>query len=207
MNLFGTAVILAGGKSTRMPFDKQELHIGGKPIAVHIADQLSSEFPHVLINTRTPKLYEKYPYRLLQDLVLNAGPLGGIHAGLRHSDSRYTYFIGCDMPYVSLAYIRYLKGQLKEHPDSGGIVTLYQGMFEPLNSFYGNAALPMIEAQLKMEEYRLHRFFKGSKVLVVPEEKARAYSPDWKMFTNINTIEDLSSSFSLYPYVRSSAHS
>ena len=32
MNLFGTAIILAGGKSKRMGFDKSQMEIFGEPI-------------------------------------------------------------------------------------------------------------------------------------------------------------------------------
>jgi len=58
---FNTAVVLAGGKSRRLSFDKQALNIKGNLMPVFIADCLSIEFdPHCLmfINLNTPKDFE-----------------------------------------------------------------------------------------------------------------------------------------------------
>ena len=58
--LFGTALILAGGQSSRMGFDKQTLQLEGQPLAIHIARQLKRIFPQILIVSQRPDLYEAW---------------------------------------------------------------------------------------------------------------------------------------------------
>ena len=46
---------------------------------------------------------------IIQDKIKNAGPLGGLHAGLKESNSTYNYLIACDMPVISDKLITYMK--------------------------------------------------------------------------------------------------
>src|SRR6516165_9757616 len=77
MNL--SAVVLAGGKSSRMGRDKARLEIGGQPsLARQI--QLVKEIGagEVFISGRAGKNYEEFGCRVLFDQFRDAGPLAGI---------------------------------------------------------------------------------------------------------------------------------
>ncbi|HQD42520.1 MAG TPA: NTP transferase domain-containing protein, partial [Bacillota bacterium] len=54
MELFGTAIILAGGKSTRMGFDKALLNICGRPVVQMIMNQLRKTFDDIVVVTNNP---------------------------------------------------------------------------------------------------------------------------------------------------------
>ncbi|MBQ4610364.1 MAG: molybdenum cofactor guanylyltransferase [Clostridia bacterium] len=184
--LFATAAILAGGKSSRMGFDKQLLTDNNRRILETVSDTLKSEFSDILIVTAKPELYEGLNVRVCSDEFQNMGPLAGIHAALSNGRSKYVYLIACDMPVVSLPYIRHIKQRISE---TGAKVCVCRrnDRFEPFNGFYSRELLPDVEQRLKEGSSSLFRFISASEPLIVSEETARKFDREFRMFTNINT--------------------
>ncbi len=77
------AIVLAGGRSSRMGQDKSLMEIGGKPLAVHIAGRLAQAgHDPVLINSANPQL-AGHGFDLVSDPLDGfQGPLAGILGGL-----------------------------------------------------------------------------------------------------------------------------
>lgn len=193
---FGSAVILAGGKSSRMGYDKQLIDIYGKMLIERQYDMLKAEFSEVVVVSNEPVLVglpQFVPDSLViaKDYYSGMGPLSGIHAGLRHSSSEYAYFIACDMPYINLDYIHFMKKQLCKN-GANACVTRLGEWIEPFNAFYSVKALPGIEACLEKGEVAIHKILKNMNCLYIDEKEGRRFSPDWSMFFNINTKKDLS---------------
>jgi len=57
MKKFGTAVILAGGKSTRMGFDKQFLVINRRRLIDSLRKKLKKEFDEIVVVTNKSQYY------------------------------------------------------------------------------------------------------------------------------------------------------
>ena len=184
--LFATAAILAGGKSSRMGFDKQLLTDNNRRILETVSDTLRKEFSDILIVTAKPELYEGMEVRVCSDKFQNMGPLAGIHAALSNGRSKYVYLIACDMPVVSLPYIRHMKQRIYEAQPKV-CVCRRNDRFEPFNGFYSRELLPDAEQRLKDGSSSLFRFISAADPLVVSEETARKFDRDFRMFTNINT--------------------
>ena len=184
--LFATAAILAGGKSSRMGFDKQLLTDNNRRILETVSDTLRKEFSDILIVTAKPELYEGMEVRVCSDEFQNMGPLAGIHAALTNGRSKYVYLIACDMPVVSLPYIRHIKQRIYEAQPKV-CVCRRNDRFEPFNGFYSRELLPDAEQRLKDGSSSLFRFISAADPLVVSEETARKFDRDFRMFTNINT--------------------
>lgn len=187
--LFGTAAILAGGKSTRMGFDKQLLTANEQKILSTVTDTLKREFPDILIVTARPELYAGMDVRLCGDEYLDMGPLAGIQAALMHARSRYVYLLACDMPIVNLPYIRHMKERIQRE---GADICFARrnGQAEPFNAFYSRGLLEDISARLERGSGSLFRFISASNPCVIEEAEARRFDKDLKMFTNINTRSD-----------------
>ena len=188
MSRFGSAVILAGGKSTRMGFDKQRVLIGGMLMVHYIARQLESVFEEIVIVSNTPELYAKSKYKLVTDVFKDKGPLSGIHAGLKHCKSDYVYFVAGDMPVINTAYIGYMKSRVDQQ-DVFGCVTEVRGYMEPFNAFYSKSSAEIIETSIKKDHLKISRLVQEQKHLLIKEEQARHYAPDLAMFMNLNTIQ------------------
>lgn len=190
--LASTGVILAGGKSRRMGFDKQFIKMKGKLIVEHQVEALSKLFEEIIIVTNKPREYKGFGCRLVSDELPEFGPLGGIDAALKSSSSQFSYFIACDMPFLNNEYILYMKNRLLQaEPRPQAIVTRFGNWIEPFNAYYSKELLPVILQAYRDKEMRISRVLEGAKVLYLEEAEARSFSPDWNMFTNINTKKEL----------------
>ena len=81
MKKYETAIILAGGKSSRMGFDKQFLTFNNKKIIDTIIEQLEKEFQEIIIVTNKPEEYKNYSQKIFTDEIINKETLGGIYTG------------------------------------------------------------------------------------------------------------------------------
>ena len=192
MYLMDTAIILAGGHSKRMGFDKQFLNIGHMSITEHIIETLQELFSNIILVTNKPHAYDRKDIIITQDIYKGLGPLGGIHAGLMKSQSQYNYILACDMPSINKDYIRYMYKRLEDSKyNAEAVITKYGQWIEPFNAIYSKALLPRVEAGILAENKKISGLLKMAKVLYIEEEEARNFSPDWSMFMNINTEKDL----------------
>lgn len=190
MKCFGTAVILAGGKSSRMGFDKQFMKIQNKIILDVLYEELRKEFEDILVITNKTYKYKNSSFRIKSDELPSMGPLSGIHSGLKGSKSKYVYFIACDMPNVNLDYIRLMKDKLMIKKSDACITKTNSGI-EPFNSFYSVNIIDRIEKLLKGNKKSMLSLADSIDTYYIEEDEARLYSCDLEMFTNINTKNQL----------------
>lgn len=186
---FKSAVILAGGRSTRMGFDKQMLEVRGKRIVEHLISLLRTRFEDIMVSSPTLTLYALEQVRAIQDIHENIGPLGGIHSALVHAKSEAVFTIACDMPFLEVPYIDFMMDQM-EGRACDACVTSYGGHLETFHAFYCRSALPVLEGELAQGRYSVNRFTGKINTLIIPEEIAKQYLPDWRAFTNLNTPQD-----------------
>ena len=189
MKKFGTAMILAGGKSSRMGFDKQLLKIDERRLMDNLAQKLSKEFEEIIIVTNRPELYIGLSHIITMDILKDKGPLGGIHAGLVKSSSEYAFVVACDMPNINMEYVRFMKSKTKL--DSMGCVTKFGKWIEPFSSFYSVEMIQHIEKYLATNRRSINGLIDDFHITYIEEKEARKYSPSWDMFLNLNTKEDL----------------
>ncbi|WP_035292194.1 molybdenum cofactor guanylyltransferase [Clostridium sp. KNHs214] len=200
MNKFGTAIILAGGKSSRMGFDKQFLKIDKRRLMDSIVHKLREEFGEIIIVTNKPQCYIGLSNKITHDKIEGKGPLGGIHAGLKESSSKYALVVACDMPNINMDYIRYMKKSI-ENQDIDGCVTNFGDWIEPFSGFYSKEIVDDIEKHLLFNRRSINSLLKNLRIHYVEEKKAREFSPNWDMFLNLNTKEDLNSYLEKYGYI------
>lgn len=187
---FGTAIILAGGKSSRMGFDKQFLKINETRVMEILINKLEEEFEEIIIVTNKPELYKDSKRKIVSDIIEKKGPLSGLHVGLKNSKSKYVYFIACDMPNINLSYVNYMKRIIeKEAPDA--CVTRCGNFSETFNSFYSKDLYKTIEERLNLGKKSVVSLLENIDTFYISEKDAKNYSPNWDMFINLNTKEEL----------------
>lgn len=190
MDKFSTAIVLAGGQSTRMGFDKQLLRIHERSLMDSIVNNLKEEFEEIIIVSNRPELYGDFKDTIVEDILKFKGPLGGIHSGLSITKSQYAFVVACDMPKVNLDYVRYMKSRL-DQDNSLGCVTQYGDWIEPFSAFYSVELQDKIEKYLRTGRRSINGLIKDYRMTYIPEDEAREFSPDWAMFLNLNTRHDL----------------
>ena len=190
MRQFGTAVILAGGQSSRMGFDKQLLSKGSQSIIKRICISLQTRFDDIVVVSNTPELYECSGFRVVSDIMPGMGPLGGIHAGLTHASSEAVFVTACDMPFVDLPYIDYMMSIIKETDYDACVTENFfdkEGRYQALHSFYCRSALPTIEEDLQAQKASLYYLLRKVNTLTIPPSLARRYITVSNLFLNLNT--------------------
>lgn len=189
MDDFKSAVILAGGRSTRMGFDKQLLKVKDRGITQHLISELQGHFSDIMISTRTPWLYENTEARPIKDIYEDLGPLAGIHAALRAAICPWVFVIACDMPFIEKGYIDYMISHLRGKAYDA-CVTERQSRIEPFHGFYCRTGLEVLEDDLSQKKASIYYYTKKINTFTVSEKTASTFLPGWRAFTNLNTRQE-----------------
>ena len=182
-----TGVILAGGESRRMGSNKALLPYCGGRFIEAVRSKLCGLFDEVLVVTNTPEQYRFLGGRLVQDIHVGMGVLGGLHAGLAHSRTSHIFAVACDMPCLNLALIKALTA-LRHRADV--VIPEGEGGLEPLHAVYGQDCLPHMEAALADNRRRIVSFFPHVEVARLGIDRVAAIDPGFHSFRNVNTPED-----------------
>ncbi|NIO07372.1 MAG: NTP transferase domain-containing protein, partial [Deltaproteobacteria bacterium] len=152
-----SAIILAGGKSSRMGRPKALLSFEGEPLIVHIVRALGGLFAEIVVvaapGQELPPLRlgsgQALPVNLVRDEVAYQGPVGGIYYGLTAASGEVSFVTSCDVPFVNPSLISYLTSQI---PEYDVVVPYWQERFQPLHAVYRNKVAPLLKAQLERGE-------------------------------------------------------
>ncbi|MFC1703792.1 molybdenum cofactor guanylyltransferase [Candidatus Omnitrophota bacterium] len=180
-----SGVVLAGGKSSRMGTPKQFLTVDGKRLIDITLEALQPLFSEILIVTNNKNNFVGFKnVKIVEDIIKDCGPLGGIHAGLKAISNDKGFFVACDMPDLHKNLVRRLLEAAEDSFDC--IVPSTEKGIEPLHAVYSKSLLPELEISLRKKEYSIKQFLKRCNcnyVKIKPEEESSFY--------NINTSEDL----------------
>ncbi|MBI4428891.1 MAG: molybdenum cofactor guanylyltransferase [Ignavibacteriales bacterium] len=158
-----TGVILAGGRSSRMGRDKALLTLGDKSFLERLADLLQELFPHVIVVSGREKKYEELGAPVFPDIILDCGPLGGMHAGLCYSNTDYAFVVPCDLPLVNAELIHYVV----ERAQGEATVVSFAEDIQPLCGLFRTQLRFKIQTWLSRGDYSVKRFLKSIRPTVV----------------------------------------
>lgn len=183
-----TAIILAGGKSSRMGYDKAFAELGGAPLIEKQVDLLRGIFKKIIIVTNTPEKYKLSKVKTVKDIIPGFGPLSGIYSGLIASRSLHNFIVACDMPFINTGLIEYM------HKKAAGydvVIPKVKNKYEPLFCIYSQSCLKYIKALFEKKSLRIISFFPQVKVKKITAREISRFSRPEKIFVNINTPWDL----------------
>jgi len=187
---FGSAAILCGGKSSRMGFDKSTIKVKNKFLIEIIAEELSQVFQNIFLVSNDLERFKDAKYTVLEDIIVNSGPIGAIYTALKGATSKYVFITACDMPIISLDYIKYMMELIKRE-NVQGVVSYNSKYVEPLYAFYSIDMIDAFEIELKKNNYKLLDVINSSKMYYVEETKWRDHCRGIDVFTNLNYKSDL----------------
>jgi len=178
------AYILAGGSSRRFGDDKALYSYQGKPLISYPADSLSNSFNQLSIIAKDTTAYSNLEYVVLEDLLSYQTPLAGIYTGLSHTDTDWNFFLGCDMPLMTIEVIEKLASCIPSAPaDLEIIVPKTENGLQPLAAFY-HQSLAAIFIEIAQKVYSIKDFIRNRHARIIEFESD-------KPFTNVNTKEEL----------------
>ena len=178
-------LVLAGGKSERMGFDKGTVNWFGKEQRFYLADMLKPLCKEVFISCREDQrdaITNANP--VLTDTFTGLGPYGAILSAFREQPDSAWLVIACDLPLLDTDTLEYLVA----NRDTSKIATAYQSpdneFPEPLIAIWEPKSYPQLLSFLSMG-YSCPR-----KVLINSDVKLlQAKNPE--ALSNVNTPEDL----------------
>jgi molybdenum cofactor guanylyltransferase len=178
-------LVLAGGKSERMGFDKGAVNWHGKEQRYHVADMLKSFCNEVFISCRADQQKEiDEPYLSIADTFTGLGPFGALLSAFREKPNNAWLVIACDLPLINENTLKYLIN----NRNVSSIATAYKSTFddfpEPLITIWEPKSYPVLLSFLA-QGYSCPR-----KVLI-NSDITLLNAPNADDLTNVNTPEEL----------------
>jgi molybdenum cofactor guanylyltransferase len=187
---FGTAVILCGGKSTRMGFDKCMIKVKNKYLIEIIGEKLEQIFENIFLATNDLEKIKGLKYQGVVDIIPDLGPVGAIYTALKASKSKYIFVTACDMPVIDLDYIKHMMEIIK-NLDVDGVVSRHSSHIEPLYAFYSVNMIDAFENEIEKNNLRIFDVISRSKIHFVEYDIVEERCMDKDVFSNINYKTDL----------------
>ena len=145
-----TAVVLAGGRATRMSgTDKGLIEVAGRPMVAYVLDALVPQVERILINAnRNQDRYAAFGYPVVADEDPNfLGPLAGLASGLRMCRTPLMLAVPCDCPLVAPILVERLRAALE--PEGTEIAVAFDGeSLQPVFSLLRRRLYRSLEAFL-----------------------------------------------------------
>lgn len=182
-----TAIILSGGRATRMGgVDKGLVVFQQKPLVQHVIDRLRSQVDEIIINAnREIKHYQTLGYPVLQDEAADfIGPLAGFNLGLLHAKHEYLLTVPCDSPLLPLDLAQRLHSSLLNHNADIAVATS-DGDAHPVFCLCKKSVLPSLTSYLQQGGRKVSAWQKSLNYIEVD------FSDDSDAFHNLNTFDDL----------------
>jgi molybdopterin-guanine dinucleotide biosynthesis protein A len=182
-----TGLVLAGGLGRRMGgTDKGLQPLAGRPMVAHVLDRLAPQVEEILVNAnQNGERYAAFGHRVVPDEVGGfAGPLAGLHAGLKAAAHPFVATVPCDSPFLPADLVRRLSDALiAEHADVAVAKTGDQA--HPVFALVRASVLPHLQAFLAGGGRKIDAWYATLRVVEVP------FDDEAEAFSNINTREEL----------------
>jgi molybdopterin-guanine dinucleotide biosynthesis protein A len=192
-----SAIILAGGFSSRFGQNKGLLQLADKPLIQHILDAINTLVHEKIVVASSKVQAEEYAKTLGSDVNVqideddSQSPLVGALAGFKKARGEYALLLPCDTPFVSRDVVSFL---FEVCVNRNAVVPRWpNGYIEPLQAVY--CTKPAYEAAKKaLSEGKLNmqsmvdrlRHVRYVSTLVLQQ-----LDPEFRTFFNINTPLDL----------------
>lgn len=184
-----TGIILAGGQSRRMGFNKAEAEMHGESMLHRMIDKLEKVTPAIVVSSGAvtypsilwPQIHDEYP---------QCGPLGGIYSVLKHSATSLNLVVSCDIPLVSISLLKYIVTRATENDCLITVPVDQEGQLQMMCAVYRKEVLPFIAQQLDSRTYKMKDLLNLVSVKYVDIAREHPLYQE-HTFMNVNTPSSL----------------
>lgn len=184
-----TAIILSGGRATRMGgLEKGLVLLQKKPLISHVIARLTPQVDEILINAnRELTSYQALNLPILQDEIPDfIGPLAGFSLGLQHCKHDYLLTVPCDSPLLPLDLAERLLTAINLHHADIAVASS-AGNAHPVFSLCKKSVLPSLLEFINQGNRKVSAWQKSQAYIEVD------FNDCDDAFINLNTLEDLAS--------------
>ncbi len=182
-----TGIILAGGLARRMGgVDKGLIPFLGKPMIAHVIDELKPQVADILINAnREIDQYCSFGFPVTQDTIEDfAGPLAGLHTGMKHAKTEFVLSVPCDSPLLPNNLAIHLMAALQTNNADIAIAKTGE-QTHPVFCLCRTSLVSDLEKFLTDGDRKVEDWQKRHHLIVVN------FDDQPMAFSNINTMDDL----------------
>ena len=183
------ALVLCGGRSTRMGRDKASLPFGSEVLLQRAVRRIAPCVDDIVVAARPGQDVPVLPdsVRLTRDAVKDEGPLQGLLGGLQASEADAVFATACDAPFLRTAVVDLLFARLEDHAVA---VAVAQGFAHPLCAVYRRDVAQDIAALLEAGKRRPIALYERVSTARIDEHALRTVDPDLESLRNCNRPED-----------------
>jgi molybdopterin-guanine dinucleotide biosynthesis protein A len=190
-----SAVILAGGKSTRMGINKCTVLFHGKPLIYWPISLLKEVVDEVIISVSMNndasalKNYFKEDVSIINDEQSDFGPLMGILSSFRGAQGEFVALAPCDSPLIQVGLYERLFELARGNE---GAVPMVNGFWEPLHGVYKRESMiSAINKVIKNGKARPIDTYEFLNIQKLTQDEIMTFDPSLASFVNINFLSDL----------------
>lgn len=182
-----TGIILVGGKSSRMGFDKAFLKINGITLFERVLLACKKVFDKIILIGDSGKRFAAYSLEVYEDIYPGSA-LGGLYTGLFYAKTPYIFVSACDMPYASEIMIQHIVSRTKGFD---AVVPQTSEGLEPLFAVYSKKCLEPMERLLQSGNFRIFDFYPEVRTNYLAASEL--FRPDSlrRALLNLNTPEEV----------------
>ena len=180
-----SGIVLAGGQGRRMGgVDKGLQLLRGRPMIEWVLERLAPQVSQVIVNANLNlECYEKYGHRVVRDEIGGfAGPLAGLHAGLKAAAHPLVVTVPCDSPFLPDDLVKRLSAALTNQHLA---VAKTGEQPHPVFALMKRDVRESLEAFLAQGGRKIDAWYAALKVVEV------SFDDEADAFRNINTLEEL----------------
>jgi len=190
-----SAIILAGGSSTRLGYDKGLKPLAGKPLVSYAVDALRLLVDEVILVVGSDAQRGSYrsslpaSVKVTVDMYPGGSPLVGLITGLTEARDDYALVTGCDMPFISPGPVELLfsRGESRD----GAVFLKPNGWIEPLLAVYRvDTCLPEAIRLLRAEDLRIRMVLRNLRDVAYVPASSLSVDPEL-LFFDADTEERL----------------
>jgi molybdopterin-guanine dinucleotide biosynthesis protein A len=180
-----SGIVLAGGLGRRMGgVDKGLQPLRGKAMVEHVLARLSPQVDEIIINAnQNAETYARFGHRIVGDDIGGfAGPLAGLHAGLKAAANPLVVTVPCDSPFLPADLVLRLHKELRNNQIA---VAKTGTQAHPVFALVKKELLENLEAFLTGGGRKIDAWYSSLKYMEV------LFDDEADAFRNINTLEEL----------------
>ena len=191
-----SAIVLAGGRSSRYGSDKLAARVGGGTLLDRSVSAVADVAIEVVVvvapgDDRLPAPVGR-PIRIVADAKAHRGPLVGLLTGLESVDQPLALVVGGDMPTLSADVLGLLVRTLIAQPAMGAVVLRSRGALVPLPAAVRTGAATDWVGRLVADgERRLGSLFDRLPTRILEEGEWRPLDPDGDTLRDVDVPGDL----------------
>lgn len=185
------AIVLCGGKSSRMGMPKLALPFGPEVMLQRIVRLVGEVCDPIVVVAAPGQELPRLPLGVIatSDKREGRGPLEGLSAGLTAlpANVEAAYATSCDVPLLEPTFVRRMFELLGDH---AAAVPVSGGFQHPLATVYRRSILELVDELLAAERMRPAFLFDSVATRRVSEAELREVDPELNTLKNLNRPED-----------------